>query len=134
VFRWSVAFKGIFECVDHGRKTVEANDPIFTDKDRSLLNWEVSSAEIMVSGYIYVPDKDSHELIVIFKITDTKDLIMTVRATFRHIFSYFRRDMGFYLAVAIIMRWNEVNTGDWMECSLEQGQAFGTYVPHLQVP
>lgn len=91
----SVTFRGIFECVDHGRKTVEANDTIFTDKDRSLLNWEVSSAGIKVSGNIYVPDKDSHELIVIFKITDTKDLITTVRATFRHIFSYFRHDMGF---------------------------------------
>ena len=100
----SVTFRGIFECVDHGRKTVEANDTIFTDKDRSLLNWEVSSAGIKVSGNIYVPDKDSHELIVIFKITDTKDLITTVRATFRHIFSYFRHDIGFYLAVAIIMR------------------------------
>ena len=86
------------------------------------------------SGSIHILDDDTHELVAAIRITEVKDLTPESKAKFQHIFSYFTRNKGFQPSVAN----NHAMVGGGMRAigwraSMEQGQAFGTYVPHTSV-
>jgi hypothetical protein len=86
------------------------------------------------SGSIYILDDDTHELVAAIRNTEVTDLTPESKAKFQHIFSYFTRDKGFHPSVAN----NHAMVGGGMRAigwraSMEQGQAFGTYVPHTSV-
>jgi len=106
-------------------KAYAPNDPIFSD---------FQSLGGHSSGAIYILDEDTHELVAAIRITEVKDLKPTSRAKFQHIFSYFTRDKGFHPSVAN----NQAMIGGGMRAigwraSMEQNQAFGTYVPRSSV-
>jgi hypothetical protein len=86
------------------------------------------------SGSICILDEDTHELVAAIRITEVKDLIPQSKAKFQHIFSYFTQDKGFHPSVGN----NHTMVGGGMRAigwraSMEQGQAFGTYVPHTSM-
>jgi hypothetical protein len=102
-----------------------SNNPIFCD---------FKSLGGRGSGSIYILDQDTHELVAAIRITEVTDLTPESKAKFQHIFSYFTRDKGFHPSVAN----NHAMVGGGMRAigwraSMEQGQAFGTYVPHTSV-
>ena len=98
-----------------------ANDPIF-DKFTRLGR--------KGSGTVYILDQETHDLVSAITITEVKDLTPTSRAKFQHIFSYFIRDKGFHPSVANnhTMIAGSMKAIGW-RASMEQGEAFGTYVP-----
>ena len=101
------------------------NDPIFCDFKR------LSGRG---SGSIQILDEDTHEVIAAIRITEVKDLTPESKAKFQHIFSYFTRDKGFHPSVANdhAMVGGGMRAIGW-RASMEQGQAFGTYVPHTSM-
>ena len=102
-----------------------ANDPIFDQFTR--LGGKGS-------GTVYILDQETHDLVSAITITEVKDLTPTLRAKFQHIFSYFIRDKGFHPSVANnhTMIAGSMKAIGW-RASMEQGQAFGTYVPFTSV-
>jgi len=101
------------------------NDPIFCD---------FKHLGRCGSSSIYILDKDTHELVAAIRITEVKDLTPESKIKFQHIFSYFTRDKGFHPSVANnhAMVEGGMRAIGW-RASMEQGQAFGTYVPHTSM-
>jgi len=101
------------------------NDPIFCD---------CKPLGRRGSGSFYILDEDTHEIVAAIKITEVKDLTPKSKAKFQHIFSDFTRDKGFHPSVANnnAMVGGGMGASGW-HASMEQGQAFGTYVPYTSV-
>ena len=54
-------------------------------------NSRVSAAKVAVRSIL---GQETHDLVSAIRITEVKDLTLTLRAKFQHIFSYFTRDKG----------------------------------------
>ena len=102
-----------------------ANDPIFDQFTRLSGKGR---------GTVYILDQKTHNLVSAITITEVKDLTPTLRTKFQHIFSYFTSNMGFHPSTA---NNHAMITGLMMgigwRASMEQGQAFRTYVPFTSV-
>ena len=107
------------------RQSYAANDPIFD---------QFTHLGGKGSGTVYMLDQETHDLVSAITITEVKDLTPTLSAEFQHIFSNFIHIKGFHPSIANnhTMIAGTMKAIGW-GASMEQGQAFGTYVPFTSV-
>ena len=110
---WNVRMFGLFTALAALILRQPWKDKVMQRTIQFSTNSHVSAAKVAVRSIL---GQGTHDLVSAIRITEVKDLTLTLHAKFQHIFSYFTRDKGIPSLCSKQLCYDcRLDEGDWVE-------------------